>query len=161
MLSVQLQCAACGWWTLCGEAEITRRLRTLGLFRRATDPPEEMVREVARIYNSLPPDLRKKTAIYTANYGEAGAIDFYGPKYGLPRAISGHQNYFLWGPREFDGQSVILIEDEASPELWQSLKVVGKRYHPYAMPEENAPIFHGIGLKKDLRELWPRTKNWR
>lgn len=122
---------------------------------------EEMVREVARYYHSLPPDVRRKTAIYTANYGEAGAIDFYGPKYGLPPAISGHQNYFLWGPREFTGESVILIEDEASPELWQSLKVVGKRYHPYAMPEENAPIFHGVGLKKDLRELWPRVKHWR
>jgi hypothetical protein len=46
MLSVQMECEACGWWTLCGEAEIVRRLRALGLFRRATDPPTEMVREV-------------------------------------------------------------------------------------------------------------------
>jgi hypothetical protein len=46
MLSVQLDCSACGWRTLCGEAEILRRLRTGGQFRRATDPPEEIVREV-------------------------------------------------------------------------------------------------------------------
>ncbi|HEX6962466.1 MAG TPA: TraR/DksA C4-type zinc finger protein [Lacipirellula sp.] len=46
MLSVQVECGDCGWWTLCGEVEITRRLRKLGLFRRATDPPEELVREV-------------------------------------------------------------------------------------------------------------------
>ncbi|MGN6183271.1 MAG: ArnT family glycosyltransferase [Thermoanaerobaculia bacterium] len=122
---------------------------------------EEMVREVARYYNSLPPELRKKTAIYASNYGEAGAIDFYGPKYGLPPAICGHQNYYLWGPREYTGESVIVIDDDASPEMWQSLAIVGKRDHPYAMPEENAPIFHGRGLKGDLRELWPATKNWR
>jgi hypothetical protein len=48
MLSVQLECAACGWWTLCGEAEITRRLRTLGLFRRAAEPPTDLIREVLR-----------------------------------------------------------------------------------------------------------------
>jgi Zn finger protein HypA/HybF involved in hydrogenase expression len=50
MLSVQLECSDCGWWTLCGEAEIVRRLRKLGLFRRATDPPEEMVREVLAVH---------------------------------------------------------------------------------------------------------------
>jgi predicted RNA-binding Zn-ribbon protein involved in translation (DUF1610 family) len=46
MLSVELQCDKCGWRTLCGEAEIVRRLRTLGLFRRASEPPNEIVREV-------------------------------------------------------------------------------------------------------------------
>ena len=60
---------------------------------------EPMVREVARIYNSLPPEERTRTAIFANNYGEAGAIDYFGPKYGLPRAISNHQTYWLWGPR--------------------------------------------------------------
>jgi Zn finger protein HypA/HybF involved in hydrogenase expression len=46
MLSIRLECEACGWWTLCGEGEIARRLRKLGLFRRASDPPEGLVREV-------------------------------------------------------------------------------------------------------------------
>lgn len=48
MISVQLECNACGWWTVCGEAEIVRRLRLLGLFRRAPEPPEDLVREVLR-----------------------------------------------------------------------------------------------------------------
>jgi Zn finger protein HypA/HybF involved in hydrogenase expression len=52
MLSIQLECRSCGWWTLCGEAEITRRLRKVGLFRRATDPPEELVREVLATHGS-------------------------------------------------------------------------------------------------------------
>lgn len=122
---------------------------------------EEMVRQVARYYHSLPPAERAKTAIYTSNYGEAGAIDFYGPKYGLPRAISGHQNYFLWGPRGATGESIILIEWDSHPEMWTSLTQVGRRHHPYAMPDENGPIWHGRGLKKPMSEVWPTVKHWR
>ena len=61
------------------------------------------------VYNSLPPDVRAKTAIFGQNYGQAGAIDLFGPKYGLPPAISGHQSYFLWGPRGYTGESVIVM----------------------------------------------------
>jgi hypothetical protein len=122
---------------------------------------EEMVAKVARYYHSLPPDEQKKTAIYTGNYGEAGAIDFYGPKYGLPHAISGHQNYFLWGPGNTTGESIILIGDDPDPAMWQSLRVVDRTFHPYAMPEENGPIYHGRGLKPPLAQVWPEVKHWR
>ena len=122
---------------------------------------EEMVKQVAAYYHSLPVAERQKTAIFTNNYGQAGAIDFYGPKYGLPNAISGHQNYFLWGPRGFTGESVILIQWDSHPEIWTSLHKVGMRHHPYAMPDENGPIWHGRGLKKPLREVWPTVKYWR
>src|SRR5258707_8121232 len=57
---------------------------------------EEMTVEAARIYNSLPPEVRTKTAILAGTYGQAAAIDLFGPKYGLPEAISPHQSYFLW-----------------------------------------------------------------
>lgn len=46
MLAVTLSCDSCGWQTTCGEVEVARRLRKLGLLRRATHPPEEMVREL-------------------------------------------------------------------------------------------------------------------
>jgi 4-amino-4-deoxy-L-arabinose transferase-like glycosyltransferase len=122
---------------------------------------EEMVVQVARYYHSLPPAERAKTVIYASNYGEAGAIDFYGPRYGLPRAISGHQNYYLWGPRDATGASVILVGDDPEPEMWQSLHEFDRTFHPYAMPEENAPLYHGRGLKMPLAQVWPRVKNWR
>ncbi len=48
MLSVQLECTTCGWRTVCGEAEVVRRLRALGLFRRAPEPPTDFVQEVLR-----------------------------------------------------------------------------------------------------------------
>jgi len=49
----------------------------------------EMVATVARAYNSLPPDLRARTAIFGNDFGQSGAIDFYGPRYGLPKSIGG------------------------------------------------------------------------
>jgi 4-amino-4-deoxy-L-arabinose transferase-like glycosyltransferase len=63
-----------------------------------------MVAAVARVYHSLPPDEQAKTAIYCNNYGQAATIDFFGPQYGLPKAISGHQSYFLWGPAKLHGR---------------------------------------------------------
>ena len=123
---------------------------------------EEMVREVARVYHSLPPEQRRKTAIYGSNYGEAAAIDFYGPKYGLPPAISGHQNYYLWGPRDYTGESMIVLASRIvrTRPLYASIQVVGQRHHPYAMPEENGPIFL-VRTKRPLREIWGNYKNWR
>jgi tetratricopeptide (TPR) repeat protein len=72
-----------------------------------------MAATVARVYNGLPPEVRLKTAIFGQNYGQAGAIDLFGPKYGLPPAISGHQSYFLWGPRGYTGESVIVMAGQA------------------------------------------------
>src|SRR5206468_7863938 len=60
---------------------------------------KQMVGSVAHVYHHLRPEDEKRAAIFCQNYGEAGAIDFFGAKSGLPPAISGHQNYFLWGPR--------------------------------------------------------------
>jgi hypothetical protein len=122
---------------------------------------EEMVAKVARYYHSLPPAEQARTVIYANNYGEAGAIDFYGPKYGLPHAISGHQNYYLWGPGTATGASVILVGDDPDPPMWQSLHEFDRTNHPYAMPEENAPLYHGRGLKMPLAQVWPSVKNWR
>jgi 4-amino-4-deoxy-L-arabinose transferase-like glycosyltransferase len=123
---------------------------------------EELVRKVAQAYHALPAEERARTAIFCGNYGQAGAIDFYGPKYGLPPAISGHQNYFYWGPRGFDGASVILVgDDDPDRELFASVTQVGTHFHRYGMPEENGPIWHARGLKVPVAAAWPRVKNWR
>ncbi len=59
---------------------------------------EEMVRGVADVYNELPPEDRSVAGIYTDWYMRASAIDFYGPQFGLPHAVSGSLTYYLWGP---------------------------------------------------------------
>ena len=64
---------------------------------------KEMAQVVADAYHKLPPSEQKSCAIFGQNYGQAGAIDFFGAKMGLPPAISGHQNYYYWGPRGYTG----------------------------------------------------------
>ena len=122
-----------------------------------------MVQAVASVYHALPPDERTKTAIFCSNYGQAAAIDFFGPQYGLPKAISGHQSYFLWGPRNYTGEIVILVgEDEGEAlEQFDSVTVAATLNNPYAFWYENQPILLCRGLKWDLQTGWPRVKNWR
>ncbi|HXN46218.1 MAG TPA: glycosyltransferase family 39 protein [Bryobacteraceae bacterium] len=123
---------------------------------------EEMAATVARVYNGLPADVRAKTAIFGQNYGQAGAIDLFGPKYGLPPAISGHQNYFLWGPRDYTGESVIVMADrkERLELLFASVEKVARVEHPYSMPYEHFDVYYCRGMKWNLKEIWPKVKNW-
>ena len=64
----------------------------------------------------LPPEDRARCANLAGNYGEAAAIDLLGPKYGLPRAVSGHNNYYLWGPPSAD-RSVVITVGESAKEI--------------------------------------------
>jgi hypothetical protein len=123
---------------------------------------EEMTQVVARIYNALPPDVRADTAIYGQNYGQAGAIDLFGPKYGLPPALSGHQSYFLWGPRNYTGRSMIVMADrrERLEQIFTTVEKAGTVYHPYSMPYEHFDVFYCTGMKLPMSELWPKSKNW-
>jgi hypothetical protein len=122
-----------------------------------------MVEAVARVYHSLTPEEQKRTAIFGNNYGQAAAIDFFGPKYGLPKAISGHQNYFLWGPRDYTGEIVIVLGDteEGAREHFESVTVAATLNNPYAYRYENRPILLCRGLKWNLQKEWSKVKNWR
>src|SRR5262249_36771603 len=69
----------------------------------------QLAAKVAAIYHALPPQDRAKAAFFGRNYGDAAAIDVYGARLGLPPAISGHNNYYLWGPRGHDGSVIITL----------------------------------------------------
>jgi len=122
----------------------------------------EMAAAVARVYNGLPRDVRARTAIFGQNYGQAGAIDLFGPAYGLPHALSGHQSYFLWGPGNYSGESVIVMDgrQERLETQCSSVRKAATVYHPYSMPSEHFDIFYCTGLKTPLAELWPKLKHW-
>jgi hypothetical protein len=124
---------------------------------------EERVKIVAAYFHSLPLEEQKVTAIGAPDYGQAGAIDFFGPKYGLPKAISDNNNYWIWGPRDYRGESIILLNED-SPEKYiaqcTSLTLVARPNDPYSRPDSNHPIFHCRGLKTDLQEVWPMLKGW-
>jgi hypothetical protein len=64
---------------------------------------------IARAYDSLPPSERAHAVVLTGNYGEAGAVDRYGPALGLPKAYSGHNAYGEWGPPPDSVRTVVAV----------------------------------------------------
>lgn len=123
---------------------------------------EDMAATVAQVYDSLPPEVRPRTAIFGQTYGQAGAIDLFGPKYGLPPAISGHQNYFLWGPRGYTGESMIVMDDNQTnlERIFASVKKVAHVEHPYSMPYQHFDVYYCQGMHPPLAQFWPRLKRW-
>jgi len=122
----------------------------------------ELVVDVARIYGALPAEERAKACIFAGNYGEAGAINLFGPRYGLPTAISGHQTHFFWGPRGCTGEVLIVLQRsrEGLERVCTSVEEAGRHEHPWGMAEENGPIHICRGLKTPLSEMWPQVKHW-
>ncbi len=123
---------------------------------------EEMTRAVAEVYHKLTPEERAQTAIFANSYGQAGAIDFFGPKYGLPKAISNHQSYWLWGPRNYTGAIVIVLgsDGDGDREHFQTVEPAGRTYHPYSRRDEHFDIFLCRNLNQPLSALWPKIKGW-
>jgi hypothetical protein len=122
----------------------------------------ELVAQVAEFYNSLPPEERARTAILTGNYGEAGAIDLFGPRYSLPTALSGHQTHYFWGTMGFNGDNLITIQygPRHLHEMCNSVQEVAFHSHPWGMAEENHAIYFCHGLKRPLSQIWEDQKHW-
>ena len=122
---------------------------------------ESLATTVASVYRSLPEAERPSCAILAGNYGEAGAIDYYGPRLGLPKAIGGHNSYFYWGPREYSGACVILF-GEGSAEFknyFGEVQQAAAVPNPLGMPsEQDVAIYICRKPKAPLRELWPHFK---
>jgi len=125
---------------------------------------EEIVATVNQAYSRLSPEERPSCGIFAQNYGQAGAIDFLGRRYGLPPALSGHQTYFLWGPRGYSGNCLIVLDDSRKvlESEFEHVEYVGKSPdNPYAM-EREITVFICRGAKfGSLAEIWPRLKRWR
>ncbi|HPW56904.1 MAG: glycosyltransferase family 39 protein [Thermoanaerobaculaceae bacterium] len=122
----------------------------------------ELVTEVSRIYNALPPEERARTGVFASNYGEAGALHLFGPALGLPEAICAHQSHSIWGPPEFKGDSLIWLQwgrEDLEP-LCREVVQVGQHHHPWGMAEENRPIYLCRGLRTPLAEMWPDLRHW-
>ena len=119
---------------------------------------EQQVQAVARVYDSLPSDERADAVLVAGNYGEAGAIDFYGARYGLPGAVSPVGSYWFFGPGEKPGRVLVTIgvPPEALLEYFAEATQVATVGHPYAVAEERGvPIVVAKGPKRTLQEIWP------
>jgi len=122
----------------------------------------ELAEATARVYNSLPSEERARTAIFANNFGEAGAIDFFGPRLGLPKAICNHQTYWIWGPRDYDGSIVIVLGSDGTGdrEHFQSVEAAGHVEHPYSRRDEHFDIFVCRGFTGDLQQAWTKIKSY-
>jgi hypothetical protein len=123
----------------------------------------ELAGEVSRVYHELPTADRAVCGIFASNYGRAGAIDFFGRKLGLPPAISGHNNYFLWGPRGYTGQVMIVIGGTYADhrQHFDEVTQVAATSCRYCMPyEDGVPIFVCRGLHGSLQQVWASVKDF-
>lgn len=124
---------------------------------------ENMVATVARAHDELPAEERERACILTGNYGEAGAVDFFGPKYGLPKAISGHNSYYIWGPGNCTGEVVISVgvPPETLRAVFGEVEQVEKVRCRYCMPDEDGlPVYVCRDPKLPFEEAWPRFVNY-
>ncbi len=122
---------------------------------------EEKAQAVAQAYYSLSPAERARCAIFGDNYGRCAAIDFFGKKYGLPKSIGRHNSYWIWGPREYTGELVIILggDLEDKKESFDRVDIAGSVSSIYCMPyENNLRVFICRGLHVPLREFWPRLR---
>jgi 4-amino-4-deoxy-L-arabinose transferase-like glycosyltransferase len=125
---------------------------------------EEIVAETAQAWNRIPVQERRDCGIFAQDYGQAGAIDFLGRRYGLPPALSGHQTWFLWGPRGYSGNCMVVLDDsrENLEQLWDRVEYLGASAdNPYALERQiDVFICHGARFGT-LAEFWPKVKRWR
>ena len=116
---------------------------------------------VAAVYHALPAAEQADCAILGGNYGEAGAIDYYGPSLGLPKAISGHNSYYDWGPRNYIGSCVIIFGERAEQytQYFRDVHLADTIRNPDAMPAEQAvQVFVCRKPVAPLSELWPHFR---
>lgn len=121
----------------------------------------EQVQGVAQVFDGLPGEERARCAVLAYNYGEAGALDYLGPAYGLPKAISGHNQYGPWGPRGYSGEIVIAIgfTEERLRELFDEVTPAARVETRYAMPEEAyLTIYVCRKPKRPLKEVWAKLR---
>jgi hypothetical protein len=123
---------------------------------------ERLTRDVASVYFSLPQNVRASTAIYADTYADAGALDFFGPRYGLPPAISSQNSYYLWGTRGNSGATLIAIGATRIGRLrqfYRSVVLVRTSAEPYKwIVEGPAPIYFCRDPVAPLSEIWPHLR---
>ena len=119
---------------------------------------EEQARAVARVYRSLPAPDRARTVLIGGNYGEAGALDLFGPRYGLPAVVSPTGSFWFFGPGTKPGEVVVTIgagREDLVP-LFDSVEAAGRVTSPWSVAEErDLTIYVARGPHRTLQEIWP------
>jgi len=144
-------------------------LRTVPVQKVNYDLGEEigwprLVALVAREYRALPAAARARTTIITGNYGEAGAIERFGPAQGLPEAYSGSNNFWLWGPPPARDTAAIAVD--LPPALLRREFAHVQRIATFenglgvSDDEEGAPLYLATGLRSTWARAWPQFRDY-
>ena len=122
---------------------------------------EEMAANVARVYQGLPEEEKPNTAVFAANYGEAGAIEFYSSQYPIPRVFSSHNNYHLWGPPGENIRTFIVIgvRHESLSSVFEDIRQAGVQTCIYCR-ENNLPIYVCRRARVPIKDLWPEMNRY-
>ncbi len=106
---------------------------------------------------------RARSCVFGQNYGEAGAVEYFGRELGLPPAISAHNSWFLWGPGSCSGEVLLVLGDhrERLAELFEAVELGATFACRDCMPYENdLPIWIARRPRGELGALWPKIKNY-
>jgi 4-amino-4-deoxy-L-arabinose transferase-like glycosyltransferase len=121
------------------------------------------VAEIAAAYRSLPPAQRPATTILTSNYGEAGAIDRFGPADGLPPAYSGHMSFWYWGPPPARATTAIVVGYQRSQLTFCGSAHLATHLDNHVGvndDEQGAPVWICQQLTTTWQAIWPAQKHF-
>jgi hypothetical protein len=143
-----------------GEATRTNRGTKLRLPQDFADMIgwPERVALVAHVYDSLPPAKRAQTVLVGENYGEAGALDYYGPRYGLPPVVSAAGSYWFFGPGERPGDVIITlgVDRRDLEPLCGTVTAAGRITNDWTVEEEqDVRVYVCEHPNRTLQSLWP------
>lgn len=125
---------------------------------------KEISDETVIAWNRIPAAERADCGIFAQDYGQAGSIDFFGRREGLPGAMSGDRTYWLWGPRRYSGNCMIVLDDrqEVLEHYWTQVEYVGTSAENEWALEQQIPVFICKGKKfESWAKVWPALKRWR
>jgi len=118
---------------------------------------------IAGVYDSLPRRVRARTQILVGNYGEAGAIDLYGPRYHLPPALSGHLTFYYWKPKHVTADALILVQVDPSVLAAQCTTAAPVATITNNLGVKNQEWNEPVWLCRghiDLDRIWPRFRHY-
>ena len=119
---------------------------------------DNQARALARVVATLSPAERQRAVIFAGNYGEAGAAEFYGPRYGLPPVVSAAGSYWFFGPGELPGDVLIAIGVDSTDiaKAYDDVRPAGAINSPWSVEEERTvSLFVARKPKQSLQQLWP------
>lgn len=119
---------------------------------------EQQARALAGVAATLAPAERQQAVLFASNYGEAGAAEFYGPRYHLPPVVSAAGSYWFFGPGDRAGTIVVAIGEDSSDvaKAYDDVHLAGMIRSPWSVMEEReVPIVIGRKPKQTIQQLWP------